>query len=165
MVDDDKRITIDIENDNINIYWNGKEINKKDIQTANNIRSIISKYENEINRFAEESNGIKYTGTVFDSITIIIGNKEYEVDGMTNDEDKKNFYNNIKEELYSYIRTLVDNNSEVIQEVEMKTENNQSIKDMYNNTEENINTNIDKDINEKYYGISGIISIKNILIH
>ena len=47
----------------------------------------------------------------------------------------------------------------------IKIDNNQLTKDMYNNTKENINTNIDKDINEKYYGISGIISIKNILIH
>ena len=41
---------------------------------------------------------------------------------MTKDEDKRNFYNNIKEELYSYIRTLVNNNSEYMQEVEIKTE-------------------------------------------
>lgn len=165
MVNDNKRITIDIENDSIGIYWNGKEINKKDIQIANNIRKIVSKYENEINIFAEIPVGVKYTGTVFDNIRIVVNNQEYEIDGMTNNEDKKDFYNNLKNELYSYIRTLIDNNTEVMQEIEIKTENNQSIKDMYNNTKENINTNTDKDVNEKYYGISGIVSINNILIH
>ena len=84
---------------------------------------------------------------------------------MTNNEDKKDFYNNLKNELYSYIKKLIDNNTEVMQEIEVNVETNKSVKDMYNNTKKNINTNIEKDINEKYYGISGIISIKNILIH
>lgn len=137
----------------------------RSIQIANNIRKIVSKYENEINIFAEIPVGVKYTGTVFDNIRIVVNNQEYEIDGMTNNEDKKDFYNNLKNELYSYIRTLIDNNTEVMQEIEIKTENNQSIKDMYNNTKENINTNTDKDVNEKYYGISGIVSINNILIH
>lgn len=119
----DKSKTLVIKNNNIKIYWNGKEIKKKDIQTANNIRSIVSKYENEINKFAEEINRKKYAGRLFHKIVITIGNKNYEIDTMmTKDEDKRNFYNNIKEELYSYIRTLVNNNSEYIQEVEIKTE-------------------------------------------
>ena len=165
MVDDDKRITIDIENDNIEIFWNGKEIKKQDLQIVSNIRKIVSKYENEINVFAEILEGVKYTGTVFDNLKIVVNNKEYEIDGMTNNEDKKEFYNNLKNELYSYIKKLIDNNTEVMQEIEVNVETNKSVKDMYNNTKKNINTNIEKDINEKYYGISGIISIKNILIH
>lgn len=165
MVDDDKRITIDIENDNIEIFWNGKEIKKQDLQIVSNIRKIVSKYENEINVFAEILEGVKYTGTVFDNLKIVVNNKEYEIDGMTNNEDKKDFYNNLKNELYSYIKKLIDNNTEVMQEIEVNVETNKSVKDMYNNTKKNINTNIEKDINEKYYGISGIISIKNILIH
>ena len=165
MVDDDKRITIDIENDNIEIFWNGKEIKKQDSQIVSNIRKIVSKYENEINVFAEILEGVKYTGTVFDNLKIVVNNKEYEIDGMTNNEDKKDFYNNLKNELYSYIKKLIDNNTEVMQEIEVNVETNKSVKDMYNNTKKNINTNIEKDINEKYYGISGIISIKNILIH
>ena len=119
----DKSKTLVIKNNNIKIYWNGKEIKKKDIQTANNIRSIVSKYENEINKFAEELNRKKYIGRVLHTIVIEVGNKEYAIEAMmTKDEDKRNFYNNIKEELYSYIRTLVNNNSEYIQEVEIKTE-------------------------------------------
>ena len=165
MVDDDKRITIDIENDNIEIFWNGKEIKKQDLQIVSNIRKIVSKYENEINVFAEILEGVKYTGTVFDNLKIVVNNKEYEIDGMTNNEDKKEFYNNLKNELYSYIKKLIDNNTEVMQEIEVNVETNKSVKDMYNNTKKNINTNIEKDINEKYYGISGIISIKNMLIH
>ena len=165
MVDDDKRITIDIENDNIEIFWNGKEIKKQDLQIVSNIRKIVSKYENEINVFAEILEGVKYTGTVFDNLKIVVNNKEYEIDGMTNNEDKKDFYNNLKNELYSYIKKLIDNNTEVMQEIEVNVETNKSVKDMYNNTKKNINTNIEKDINEKYYGISGIISIKNILTH
>ena len=96
MVDDDKRITIDIENDNIEIFWNGKEIKKQDLQIVSNIRKIVSKYENEINVFAEILEGVKYTGTVFDNLKIVVNNKEYEIDGMTNNEDKKDFYNNLK---------------------------------------------------------------------
>lgn len=204
MVDDKNRRIIELEKDNIKLYRNGKETN---IPIANDIRDIIVKYEDEINKYAVESKGVKFTGTAFDNILIVVNNKEYEIDGMTKDEEKKAFYNKMKEEIYTFIKrfgvedynaNIDDNQSAVVireygidengKEYE-ETRKLNSFKNIidekqFNETfgvnleeladevlkndesqSDNINTNESKGVNEKYSGISGIVSVKNILIH
>lgn len=96
------------------------------------------------------------------------------------------FYNKMKNEIYFFIETMsyydysvicktcIDKSGHKYEETtirgKLETDNNLKLSellDLDNNTEqeEYTNTNTYKDdINEKYNGISGIISIKNILI-
>lgn len=188
MIDEDNKRTIDLEGNNIKIYWNRSITNIINCpRIANELRKIISKYEEPISKYAKiASEDITFTGTLVDACNIIINNKEYTINALENIEVNDIFYDKMKNEIYSFIKTMSYYDYSVIRKTcidksghkygettirgKLETDNNLKLSellDLDNNTEqeEYTNTNTYKDdINEKYNGVSGIISIKNILI-
>lgn len=185
MIDNDKRKTIKLEGNNITIYWNRNITNIINCsQIANDFRQIISKYEDEINQYAKIPNGdVPITGTFVDSFTIVIDNKEYQMNTLVTIEVNDIFYEKMKNEIYSFVQNIGYNDKySVIRKMcidkdghkyekttisgQLSENNNLKLSEEMEllDKDDNTNTNMDKDdINKKYKGISGIISVKNIL--
>lgn len=191
MIDEDNKRTIDLEGNNIKVYWNRNITNIINCpKIANELRKIISKYEDKINQYAKISSpNIACTGTLVDTFNIVIDNKEYTINALEDMAVNDIFYNKMKNEINLFIRTLSYHDYSVIQKTcidkdghkygettisgQLEMDNNLPLSKLLdldndiNNTvqEEYTNTNTYKDdVNEKYSGISGIISIKNIFI-
>ena len=179
------------EGNNIKVYWNRNITNIINCpKIANELRKIISKYEDKINQYAKISSpNIACTGTLVDTFNIVIDNKEYTINALEDMAVNDIFYNKMKNEINLFIRTLSYHDYSVIQKTcidkdghkygettisgQLEMDNNLPLSKLLdldndiNNTvqEEYTNTNTYKDdVNEKYSGISGIISIKNIFI-
>ena len=184
MIDEWNKRMIDLEGNNIKVYWNRSITNIINCpKIANDLRKIISKYEEPISKYAKiASEDVTFTGTLVDAFNIIINNKEYTISALENIEVNDIFYDKMKDEIYFFIQTMTYYDYSVIRSTyidksghrygentiigELETDLSDLL-DLDNNTEqeEYINKNTYKDdINEKYNGISGIISIKNILI-
>ena len=171
-IQSDKYKEITLIDNQISVVWLGKEeiIQNENIKTQ--IKEIIIKNKEKLYDLYErqKSENGEFPGkqllirTYSDECNGSIDSLNFSVCNRFQHQELNDFYEKFKHELFDIIEKNVSvsqsSNNESI-----KIDNNQLTKDMYNNTKENINTNIDKDINEKYYGISGIISIKNILIH
>lgn len=83
--EDDKRI-IELEGNNIKIYWNRNITNIINCpQISNELRKIISKYEDKISQYAKiSSEDIIPTGTLVNAFNIVINNKEYTINALEN---------------------------------------------------------------------------------
>lgn len=108
MIDDYNRKSIELERNNIKIYWNRNITNViNSSQIANELRKIVSKYEKEINRYVEIPNGkVPITGTFCDSFTIVIDNKEYQMNTLVTAKVKDIFYGKMKKEIYSFVENI-----------------------------------------------------------
>lgn len=105
--EDDKRI-IELEGNNIKIYWN-RDITNIIIcpQISNELRKIISKYEDKISQYAKiSSEDIIPTGTLVNAFNIVINNKEYTINALENIAINDIFYNKMKNEIYFFIKTI-----------------------------------------------------------
>lgn len=170
----DKYKSFELNNEQINIDWFGIENTIQDKNVINQIKEIIITYKKELYDFYDrqkDENGEfpssqLLIGTYNDECSGIIDSLKFQVCNRFQHPELNKFYENFKHELFEIIeKNISKEHIDDIKESEINVETNKSIKDMYNNTNENINTNTEKDINEKYNGISGIVSIKNMLIH
>lgn len=174
----DKYKSFELSNEQINVDWLGIETTIQDESVINQIKEIIIKNRKELYDFYDrqkDENGEfpgseLLIGTYNDECSGIIDSLKFQVCNRFHHNELNKFYEKFKHDLFEIIeKNIPKENNDSIKEIEINVETNKSVKDMYNNTKENINininTNIDKDINEKYYGISGITSIKNIMTH
>ncbi len=132
------------------VEWLGKNKLIEDNQIITKIKEIIIKYKNELYDFSkrqEDEEGEFPTGE------IIIGTYDDECSGSINllkfavcnrfeNKELNDFYKKFKEELFSVIEDSLTNK-------EKTDKNNEKL--------------TDKGINEKYCGLSGVISVKNII--
>lgn len=173
-IQSDKYKEITLRDNQISAVWLGKEELIQDEKIVTQIKEIIIKNKEKLYDFYERQKSENgefpgeqlLIGTYSDECNGSIDSLNFSVCNRFQHQELNDFYEKFKHDLFEIIeKNILKENNDNIKEIEINVETNKSVKDMYNNTKENINTNIDKDIHEKYYGISGIISIKNMLIH
>lgn len=173
-IQSDKYKEITLRDNQISVVWLGKDEIIQDEKIVTQIKEIIIKNKEKLYDFYERQKSENdefpgeqlLIGTYSDECNGSIDSLNFSVCNRFQHQELNDFYEKFKHDLFEIIeKNILKENNDNIKEIEINVETNKSVKDMYNNTKENINTNIDKDINEKYYGISGIISIKNMLIH
>jgi hypothetical protein len=190
----DKYKGFTLRDNKISVDWLGKEKIFQDDNIVTQIKEVIVKNKEKIYDFYERQKSESgefpgeqlLIGTYSDECNGSIDSLNFSVCNRFQNEELNEFYKKFKNELfdiiekyiydYSVIRkTCIDKSGHKYGETtirgKLETDNNLKLSellDLDNNTEQEKynNTNIPykDDINEKYNGISGIISIKNILI-
>ena len=173
-VEDNNRRTIEIEDSKIKIYSNGIVTNIDNSDIANETRKIVLNYKQHICEYVKEMDPqeIEYTGTVIDNMIIIANKKEYCINALKEPQLKNLFYDEMKQKVFFYLNKFIeDNGNSYIRKRKIGSDGNLSEETtilsrptINNENDVKINTNVDKDVNEKYNGISGMVSVRNILI-
>ena len=177
IVDNEQRKSIELEDNNIKIYWNRNIINViNNNQIANELRKIIAKYEAEINEYAKDWTKVRTSpkGTIFNHMYIYIDSKTYKLQGMSNNEIEAKFYKKMKENIYSFIETIINSNNsrgyirktcidkdghryeETTILGEMETNNNLKLSEQIELLDINDNTDINNINQEEYTDINNI---------